>query len=531
MPRSAPPNRKVLQAMNRKNGVAEPERRAVAERFRAAGGPSLDRIFHQYAASMDGDVRPAWSASRPPEPRFETGPLPEHSDLRVELLGVGGLAAAMNTLYQAHKHRGPCALVTHPHDVWTFAAWTLHPEEDMDQRLVAMYRTFPLLVDELRGFLGLRPGPLRPEYKSFRIDYPALARLMVSDPEAFGNFIRVAGTYVFHEFTDRSLRFARANLARNGATLRAVREMGLMGDRADRDLIHPMGRIVYERPGEPTTAGKVRLKREYGLDALDLPPEAVRRAYGSEVPVMAEVAAGTVRAAGYAGGRFLPGFRENLFAALEARTGTVFEGAVARTIRRDPVTGRHAVVAETGAGETVTVVADHLLLALGRYDGLIPVDGLSTLFAIRTTDPDYKLFPTGMGEGGNIHIVPAGTARAREGEHGVHYHLGKATNGAVMGRHPLAPKRIGPDIDFWIHLEANLRKLLPPDGRLVWLYAAECGRPVSARQGYTVRPLFEESGGSDSEFIALNISGGCGLGANTAILPDVQALLDARRSG
>jgi len=517
--------------MNRKNGVAEPERRAVVERFRADGGPSLDRIFDQYAASMDGDVHPAWNVSRPARPRCEIGPLPENPDLRVEVLGVGGLAAAMNTLYQAHKHPGPCALITHPHDVWTFAAWTLHPEEDMDQRLVAMYRTFPLLVDELRGFAGLRPGPHLPEYKSFRIDYPALARLMVSNPGAFGNFLRVAGTYVFHEFADRSLRFAHANLARNGATLRAVREMGLMGDRPDRDLIHPMGRIVYERPGEPTTPGKVWLKRKYGLDAIDLSPEALRRAYGGEVPILEDVASGTVRAAGYAGGRFLPGFRENLFAALKAGDGAVFEGAEARAVRRDPRTGRHVVIARTATGGTVTVEAEHLLMALGRYERLIAVDGVSALFAVRTTDPDYRLFPTGMGEGGNIHIVPAGTVRVREGDHGVHYHLGKATNGAVMGRHPLAPKRIGPDIDFWIHLEANLRKLLPRDGRLVWLYATECGRPVSARQGYTVRPIFAEKESVPNGPVSLDISGGCGLGANTAVLPDVQAMLDARRSG
>jgi hypothetical protein len=531
MPRSAPPNRKVLLAMNRKNGVAEPERRAVEARFRAAGGPSLERIFDQYAASMDGDVHPAWTVSRPARPRYEIGPLPENPDLRVDVLGVGGLSAALNTLYQAHKHPGPCALITHPHDVWTFAAWTLHPEEDMDQRLVAMYRTFPLVVDELRGFLGLRPGPEKAAYKSFRIDYPELARLMVAAPGAFGNFLRVAGSYVFHEFTDHSLRFAHANLARNAATLFAVREMGLMGDRPDRDLIHPMGRIVYERPGEPTTPGKVHLKGMYGLDAIDLSPAAVGRAHGGKVPIMAEVAAGTVRAAGYAGGRFLPGFRENLFAALKARDGAVFEGAEARAVRRDPRTGRHAVIARTAAGGTVTVEAEHLLMALGRYERLIAVDGISTLFAVRTTDPDYRLFPAGMGEGGNIHIVPAGTVHAREGEHGVHYHLGKATNGAVMGRHPLAPKRIAPDLDFWIHLEVNLRKLLPGDGRLIWLYASECGRPVSARQGYSIRPIFAEKASASDGPVSLDISGGCGLGANTAVLPDVQALLDARRAG
>lgn len=531
MPRNAPPNRKVLQAMNRKNGVAEPERRAVAERFRAAGGASLERIFDQYAASMDGDVHPAWTVSRPERPRYEIGALPENPDLRVDVLGVGGLSAALNTLYQAHKHPGPTALITHPHDVWTFAAWTLHPEEDMDQRLVAMYRTFPLLADELRGGLGLRPGPDHPAYKSFRIDYAALARLMVSDPEAFGNFLRVAGTYVFHEFTDRSHRFAHANLARNAATLRAVREMDLMGDRPDRDLIHAMGRIVFERPGEPTTAGKIHLKRKYGLDAIELPAGALRRAYGTEVPIQEAVASGAARAAGYAGGRFHAGFRENLFAALKARGGRVFEGAVAETITVDPETGRHAILARAADGKRVTVAADHLLLALGRYERLIAVDGFSTLFAIRTTDPDYRLFPTGMGEGGNIHIVPAGTARGREGAHGVHYHLGKATNGAVMGRHPLAPKRIGPDIDFWIHLEAHLRRLLPADGRLVWLYATECGRPVSARQGYSVRPLFPDIAARPDGPVGLDISGGCGLGANTAVLPEVQAALDGRRGG
>jgi hypothetical protein len=89
-----------------------------------------------------------------------------------------------------------------------------------------------------------------------------------------------------------------------------------------------------------------------------------------------------------------------------------------------------------------------------------------------------------------------------------------------MGRDPKHPKRLQPDIDFLLHFEAYLKRIVPRDSRLVTLAATECGRPVCARQGYQVTQpysgFFEASGGS-------------GLGGNTPIIPEVQAALDRER--
>jgi hypothetical protein len=46
-----------------------------------------------------------------------------------------------------------------------------------------------------------------------------------------------------------------------------------------------------------------------------------------------------------------------------------------------------------------------------------------------------------------------------------------------------------------------------------------------------VRPLFPDIAARPDGPVGLDISGGCGLGANTAVLPEVQAALDGRRGG
>jgi hypothetical protein len=160
-------------------------------------------------------------------------------------------------------------------------------------------------------------------------------------------------------------------------------------------------------------------------------------------------------------------------------------------------------------------------MALGDYPrGVVPVDGVSILFAVRTETPGYRIFPTAMGEGGTIHVVPVWTIERNENGRPVFYHLGKGTDGAVMGRDPMHPKRLLPDIDFLLHFEAYLKRIIPEASRLVTLSATECGRPVCARQGYIVTSpcpgFFEASGGS-------------GLGGNTPVIPEVQAALDRDR--
>ena len=81
-------------------------------------------------------------------------------------------------------------------------------------------------------------------------------------------------------------------------------------------------------------------------------------------------------------------------------------------------------------------------------------------------------------------------------------------------------KRVHPDKDFIAHLEIHLKKLLPPDSRLIWITFTECGRPVVAGQGYRIEPL------RPGKPINFEASGGCGLGGNTPIIPEVQASLD-----
>jgi hypothetical protein len=112
------------------------------------------------------------------------------------------------------------------------------------------------------------------------------------------------------------------------------------------------------------------------------------------------------------------------------------------------------------------------------------------------------------------------------------YHLGKATNGAVMGRDPARHKPLSPERSLLAHLEAHLRKIIPAEATFLWLAATECGRPVSAKQGYSLAQLpgARKSGNGSGMSIPLSFkaTGGCGLGGNTAIIPEVQAILDRR---
>jgi len=62
--------------------------------------------------------------------------------------------------------------------------------------------------------------------------------------------------------------------------------------------------------------------------------------------------------------------------------------------------------------------------------------------------------------------------------------------------------------------------------------ATECGRPVSAYQGYSIGPLLHREERSKraqaGPHVELKATGGCGLGGNTAIIPEVQEILDRR---
>lgn len=526
-------NRDVLEEMNRRNGVSEPDRQVVRDLFLECSYKPLERVISQYIAAMDQDRDPSWLEARPYRPGIRYGRVPKHPDVQVELMGVGGLFACLNTLYQAHKHPGPSCIATNPHDVWNFAAWTLHPEEDMDQRLVSMYRTRSLLGSEIRKLIGFDKAPDHPAFRSFKLDYPKILDLYRKTPRAFSTLMETVTSYIYNELTDRDYRFAHANLRRNGATLRAIREMGLMGDQPDRDLVNPAGRLVFELPDEPVVRGKRVLKKQYGLTGEPVAPEMLRHFYGTDVPVGGMAAAGRCRPVQYAGGYFFAGFRENLFRAARDCGSVVFENSQVIDIVVDPAAEQYGVTLEDSDGAKISVVTDILLMALGGYDGLIPVDGISTLCVVITPEESYRFYPTGMGAGGNIHAVPIWSIVRREDGQFTYYHLCKATNGAAMGRHPLSPKAVARDRDFFIHLDSHLKKVIPKGSRLVWLAVTECGRPVSASQGYTLSAILPESKGfvpPGNLPVGFEARGGCGLGANTAIIPEVQEKLDRIRT-
>ena len=306
------------------------------------------------------------------------------------------------------------------------------------------------------------------------------------------------------------------------ATIEALEQMECVGSDPDKDVVTLCGRVVFEVTSETPVAAKMRLKEKYGLLGRELTAEEVATIYGGAIGMMDEIRRGRIRAVFHRGGHFLAGHRDNALRAMRQKGVIVYDQAIVKKIVIDPGSGRHAVTLTTGEGEEVTVIAGRLLLSLGGYGkGIISVDGISTLFVVRTVHENYRIHPTGMGEGGTIHVVPVWTLESREDDVRVFYHLGKATDGAIMGRDPRMPKSLARDRDYLLHLEAHLKRIIPADSSFLWLAATECGRPVCAEQHYIIRPLL--SGVRRPQ--GFEATGGCGLGGNTAVIPEVQAQL------
>ncbi len=441
--------------------------------------------------------------------------------------------AYLNVLYQAHKNGGRHAIVTNPHDIFTFSGWTVHPEEDMDQRLIEMFQTKSLLVNEVRRILGLSERPQSVRYKAFRIDYGRILALVLENPQELIKNLKVALHYALLEMTDTEKRYAKTNLKRNGATLQALEQMGLIGDDAGHHVANLCSRLVFEVEGERTIEWKNKLKEQFGLVGRHLTSSEVEAVYGARIGIIDDISAGKITAVRYPGGHFVTGHRENALKAAKEKKVLLYDNATASRIIVDPEAGKHAVTIKLADGEEKTVIADILLVALGDYGkDIITVDGVSTLFAIITENSNYRIHPTGMGEGGTIHVVPVWSVEALKDGKPCYYHLGKATNGAIMGRNPLHPKSLDPDKAFLLHLEANLKRIAPPGATFLWVAVTECGRPVSAYQGYSIGPLLNQEGPGKGpqagHMLNFKATGGCGLGGNTAVIPEVQEALDRR---
>ncbi len=528
-------NKDCVSQFNMANGVSESQRLAVLQLFQESGNPNVVALLGHYCASMNQDLNSDWLAQKPTSPEIVKEKLPAGVHETVYTMGIGGMFAYLNVLYQAHKNGGRHCIVTNPRDIFTFSGWTVHPEEDMDQRLIEMFQTKSLLVNELRRILGLSDRPQGLRYKAFRIDYRSLLALVKQSPRELMKNLKVALLYSLLELTDKEKRYAKINLKRNGATLRALQQMGLIGNDADRHVVNLCGRVVFEVEGEARVVWKSRLKEEFGLVGRRLTPSEVETKYGADIGIIGDIRAGKIGAVRYAGGHFVIGHRENALKSAKERNVLVYDNAIATRIIVDPAARKHAVNIKLADGEEKTVVADIVLVALGDYaKDVITVDGVSTLFAIITENSSYRLHPSGMGEGGTIHAVPVWSIQAFRDGKTYHYHLGKATNGAIMGRNPLRPKSVEPDRAFLLHLEASLKRIAPPGATFLWIAATECGRPVSAHQGYTISPLLdgEERSRDPRSHRALNFkaTGGCGLGGNTAIISEVQEILDQRRA-
>jgi len=298
----------------------------------------------------------------------------------------------------------------------------------------------------------------------------------------------------------------------------------LIGADPERHLLNLEGRVVFELPQEKALPLKKALKRAYDLEGRPLSINRLAQRYGADLPVLQDIRRNRLRAVLYSGGYFWAGHRTNALNKARAMGCTVFEAASAVRIRIDAGASKSRIEVRLG-DQVKTLLANTVLLAAGDYGpDIIPVDGVSTLFAVETAHRDYRLLPTGMGEGGTIHIVPVETLSLPRNGEMHYYHLGKATNGAVIGRDPFRPKRVQRDRDFIRHLEVHLKKIIPSGSRLLWLTLTACGRPVVAGQGYRVAPLISGSN------VGFEAAGGCGLGGNTPIIPQVQAALE-RRAG
>jgi hypothetical protein len=526
-------NKDCVSQLNMANGVSESQRQTVLRLFQEAGNPNVVELVGHYLASMNQDLNADWLEQKPAPPEIVKEKLPNGVNEIVDIIGIGGMFAYLNVLYQAHKNGGRHCIVTNPRDIFTFSGWTVHPEEDMDQRLIEMFQTKSLFVNEVRRILGLSEGPESIRYKAFRIDYGGILALVKESPRELIKNLKVALQYALLELTDTEKRYAKANLKRNGATLGALEEMGLIGADAGRQVANLCGRVVFEVEGEARVEWKNRLKEQFGLMGRDLTPSEVEAIYGADIGIIDEIGAGKINAVRYPGGHFVTGHREDALKAAKERNVLVYDNAIASRIIVDPEAGKHAVNIKLADGGEKTVIADVLLVALGDYGkDVITIDGVSALFAIITENSKYRIHPAGMGEGGTIHIVPVWSVQALKEGKTCYYHLGKATIGAIMGRNPLRPKSLDPDRAFLLHLEANLKRIAPPGATFLWIAATECGRPVSAYQGYSIGPLLdsEERGkGSQADhMLNFKATGGCGLGGNTAIIPEVQEMLDRR---
>ena len=518
----------IVAAFNLRNGVTESAREEVLDLFAGAAPPTVANLIGRYLAAMDRDRGKAGAGRHLPRPRIVSGPLPASADATVDLMGIGGMFAYLNVWYRAHRRAGSYCVATHPRDIFTFSGWTIHPEEDMDQRLIEMFRTRHLLGHELRRLAGRAEGPESLRFKAFKIDYGATLGLPATRPAELLKIVKVALRYVLYEFTDRQHRHAETNLQRNRATLAALEEMGRVGDAPERDLVNLGGRVVFEVTAETPVPAKQRLKEKYNLRGRELTPAEVAAIYGAEIAMLEPIRQGRIRAVLQPGGCFLAGHRDNALAAMRQQGIAVYDRAVVSRIVIEPGSGRHAVTLTTAEGREVTIIASRLLLALGGYGkDIISVDGISTLFVVRTANENYRLHPAGLGEGGTIHAVPVWELERREEGGRVFYHLGKATDGAIMGRDPHRVKSLAKDQDFLLHLESHLKRIIPPDSTFLWLAATECGRPVCAEQHYNISPLRPGAGIS----AGWEAAGGCGLGGNTPIIPEVQDLLQTWLAG
>lgn len=526
-------NKDCVSQLNLANGVSESQRQTVLRLFQESGNSHVVELIDHYCASMNQDLNSDWLTQKPASPKIVKGKLPNAVHEVVGIMGIGGMFAYLNVLYQAHKNGGRHSIVTNPHDIFTFSGWTVHPEEDMDQRLIEMFQTKSLVVNEVRRILGLSDGPQSIRYKSFRIDYGGMLALVLESPRELMKNLKVALHYALLEMTDTEKRYAKTNLKRNGATLHALEQMGLIGDDAGHHVANLCSRVVFEVEGERKIEWKNKLKEQFGLVGRHLTPSEVEAVYGARVGIIDDIRAGTITAVRYPGGHFVTGHRKNALKAAKEKSVLVYDNATASRIIVDPEAGKHAVTIKLADGGEKTVIADILLVALGDYGkDIITVDGVSTLFAIITESSSYRIHPTGMGEGGTIHVVPVWSVQAFKDGKPFYYHLGKATNGAIMGRNPLRPKSLEPARAFLLHLEANLKRIAPPGATFLWIAATECGRPVSAYQGYSIGPLLDQEerskGPQADHMLNFKATGGCGLGGNTAIIPEVQDILDRR---
>ena len=172
----------IVSTFNLRNGVSEKERESALNLFLYQAPRAVAGLIETYLVAMNQDRDGTWQRLKPQRPEIVIGRLPERADKTVELMGIGGMFAYLNVLCLAHRRRGSYCVATNPHDIFTFSGWTIHPEEDMDQRLIEMFQTRHLLRNELRRLTGLGEAPESLRFKTFKIDYGAGLRLLFERP-------------------------------------------------------------------------------------------------------------------------------------------------------------------------------------------------------------------------------------------------------------------------------------------------------------------------------------------------------------